>query len=73
MKQVWSWEEEGFFATTQGSAKRLPNGNTLLSNTGKQYVIEVTPDGKTVARYKGTAPSFKAFKFTKEELGDLLE
>ena len=73
VQQVWFWEEEGFFATTQGSAKRLPNGNTLLSNTGKQFVIEVTPEGKTVARYQGTAPAFKSFKYTKEQLGDLID
>ena len=73
VEQVWSWEEEGFFASTQGSAKRLLNGNTLLANTGKQFVIEVTPEGKTVARYKGTAPVYKAFKFTKEQIGDLID
>ena len=73
VQQVWFWEEEGFFASTQGSAKRLPNGNTLLSNTGQQYVIEVTPEGNTVARFQGTAPAFKSDKYTQEQLGDLLD
>ena len=46
---------------------------TLLANTGKQFVIEVTPEGKTVARYKGTAPVYKAFKYTKKQIGDLID
>lgn len=36
-------------------------------------MIEVTPEGNTVARYKGTAPVYKAFKFTKEQIGDLID
>ena len=72
-KQVWFWEHEGFFAPFQGGARRLPNGNTLLTDTVGRRVWEVAADGDVVVRYKGPAPSFKAFKYSAEQVAKLLD
>ncbi|NNJ24309.1 aryl-sulfate sulfotransferase [Alienimonas chondri] len=72
-KRIWFWEHEDFFAPFQGGARRLPNGNTLLTDTVGRRVWEVAPDGGVVVRYKGPAPAFKAFKYAAEQVADLLE
>lgn len=45
---TWSFEEEGFFSFGRGSVQRLPNGNTLITESNTGYVFEVTPDGERV-------------------------
>jgi outer membrane protein assembly factor BamB len=45
---VWSFQEEGFFSVSRGSAQRLPNGNTLITESDPGYVFEVTPEGEKV-------------------------
>ena len=40
-----------FFSHWQGSAQRLPNGNTLICESTKAQVFEVTPEGKTVWKF----------------------
>ena len=72
-EQIWFWENDDFFAPFQGGARRLPNGNTLLTDTVGRRVWEVAPDGGVVVRYKGPAPAFKAFKYSAEQVTDLLE
>lgn len=72
VENIWFWEDPSFFAPFQGGARRLPNGNTLLSNTVRRSVLEVNPAGKIVARYLGPAPTFKSFKFSRERAADLL-
>ena len=71
-EKIWFWEDPAFFAPFQGGARRLPNGNTLLSNTVARTVVEVNAGGKMVARYAGPAPTFKSFKFSRERVADLL-
>ena len=71
--QVWRWENKNFFAPFQGGARRLANGNTLLSDTVGRRVWEVNPAGEVVVRYKGPAPTFKAFKHSTDKLGSLLD
>ena len=34
-----------------GSAQRLPNGNTLITESDRGYVFEVTREGETVWRF----------------------
>jgi hypothetical protein len=70
---IWVWEDPEFFAPFQGGARRLPNGNTLLSNTVRRTVVEVSPHGKMVARYLGQAPTFKSFKFSRKQVINLLD
>ncbi len=71
-EQAWFWEDPEFFAPFQGGARRLPNGNTLLTDTVNEYAREINADGETVAEYFGSAPSYKTFKYSREQVADLL-
>ncbi len=47
------WEYKGsppesFFSLTRGSAQRLPNGNTLIAESDKGHIFEITDDKKIV-------------------------
>lgn len=51
-KIEWQYgPREGFFSAARGSAQRLPNGNTLITESDKGYVFEVTTEGKTVWKF----------------------
>jgi len=48
---VWDYKSEPrhqFHSTLRGSCQRLPNGNTLITESEKGHVFEVTPEGKVV-------------------------
>jgi hypothetical protein len=48
---VWSYDgnaANGFFSECCGTNHRLPNGNTLMTETGAGRAIEVTPGGEIV-------------------------
>ena len=48
---VWAYEgteENGFSSATSGAAQRLPNGNTLITESTAGRAFEVTTDGKVV-------------------------
>jgi len=48
---VWEYRAdppEKFFSRVRGSCQRLPNGNTLITESQKGRVFEVTREGKTV-------------------------
>jgi hypothetical protein len=48
---VWSYEAKpktGFFSALQGSAQRLPNGNTLICESARGHVFEVNSKGEIV-------------------------
>ena len=52
---VWEYrasEPESFFTLTRGGSQRLSNGNTLITESGKGRVIEVTADGEIVWEYR---------------------
>ncbi|MCA9568983.1 MAG: hypothetical protein KC656_14135, partial [Myxococcales bacterium] len=58
MEEVWSYrasEENPFFSRFCGAAQRLPNGNTLISESGVGRVLEVDPAGKVVWRFDNPA------------------
>ncbi|KQC15390.1 MAG: hypothetical protein APR56_01345 [Methanosaeta sp. SDB] len=44
-------EENGFFSEVLGSQQRLPNGNTLITESCDGRAFEVTPDGEVVWEY----------------------
>ena len=44
----WQYTDPDFFTATQGSAQRLQNGNTLITESNTGHVFEVTRDGKMV-------------------------
>jgi outer membrane protein assembly factor BamB len=49
---VWSYGPNGsFFSETRGSNQRLPNGNTLITESDSGYVFEVTQTGETVWKF----------------------
>ena len=49
---VWRYAPlKGFYSESAGSVQRLPNGNTLITESDPGVVFEVTPDGETVWRY----------------------
>lgn len=69
---VWFWEHPEYFADFQGGARRLPNNNTLVTDTTDDLVVEVNPVGEIVAEYRGATPVYKAFKYTTGEAAPLL-
>lgn len=57
-----TWEyspKSGFFSKTQGSNQRLPNGNTLITESNRGYVLEVTPKGETVWKFANPVVNHK--------------
>ncbi len=49
---AWRYAPEGdFLSQFRGSVQRLPNGNTLITESDRGYVFEVSPDHETVWRY----------------------
>jgi len=48
---VWEYKArppESFFSLAGGSAQRLPNGNTLITESRKGHVFEITSEGQIV-------------------------
>jgi hypothetical protein len=45
---VWQYRADGFFSKLRGAAQRLPNGNTLITESTKGRAFEVTPAGDVV-------------------------
>ncbi len=50
-KLVWSYTHKDFFTHTAGCQQRLPNGNTLIVESIKGRMFEVTPDNRIVWEY----------------------
>ena len=49
---VWTYDAGAdFYAPAQSGAQRLPNGNTLILDSARGAIIEVTTEGKEVWRY----------------------
>jgi hypothetical protein len=48
---VWEYAHSDFFPRSQGYAQRLANGNTLITESEKGHVFEVTPDKRIVWEY----------------------
>jgi hypothetical protein len=50
---VWRFApSSGFFSPARGSAQRLPNGNTLVTESDRGNVFEINPRGETVWRFQ---------------------
>lgn len=50
-EEVWSYTEDGFFSMGAGAQQRLPNGNTLVTESEKGRIIEITREGRVVWEY----------------------
>jgi hypothetical protein len=54
MSIVWQYQPKGddeFFTPARGSQQRLPNGNTLITESNRARAFEVTPLGEIVWEY----------------------
>lgn len=54
---VWQYQatpREDFYTRSWGACQRLPNGNTLITESGKGHAFEVTPAGEIVWDFWGT-------------------
>lgn len=54
-KTVWTYTgtaEDPLYTSAFGSQQRLPNGNTLITESHNGRAIEVTPDGRIVWEYR---------------------
>lgn len=61
---VWSYQDDGFHSRASGSAQRLPNGNTLISEDLRGHVFEVTRAGEIVWRFKSSVRTCRARKYS---------
>jgi hypothetical protein len=48
LQLAWSYAAEDFFSETRGGVQRLPNGNTLITESNTGWAFEVTSAGQTV-------------------------
>jgi len=54
MEIVWEYKGDAdnpFFSLASGAIQRLPNGNTLITESDRGRVFEVTPEGQIVWEY----------------------
>lgn len=51
LKIVWEYRADGFYTLSQGYVQRLPNGNTLVTESERGRVFEVTPEKRIVWEY----------------------
>jgi hypothetical protein len=79
---VWSYPSpprRDFYSMRRGSNQRLLNGNTLIAESEKGHVIEVTPEGDTVWEFwnpeikgKQRKRIYRFMRMDEEELRDLI-
>ncbi len=60
---VWSYGADDFYSEAAGSAQRLSNGNTLISEDRRGRVFEVTREGEIVWDYQGGNQSNRASRY----------
>jgi hypothetical protein len=48
---TWSYTEDGFFSRGAGAQQRLPNGNTLVTESDSGRIFEISPEGRVVWEY----------------------
>ena len=51
LKVVWSYRAPGFFTRGAGAQQRLRGGNTLITESERGRIIEVSQAGETVWEY----------------------
>ncbi len=80
LRVVWRYSPmDGFYSEMRGSVQRLPNGNTLITESDPGVVFEVTPDGDTVWRFLNPLttddgrrePIWRMTRYAVEDLGFL--
>jgi hypothetical protein len=62
---VWTYEDPGnFYSQSKGGAFRMPNGNTLITESNANHVFEVTRDGQKVWAYNPPGEVHRAKRYT---------
>lgn len=51
LKVVWEYQADGFYTLSQGYVQRLPNGNTLVTESERGRVFEITSEKRIVWEY----------------------
>jgi outer membrane protein assembly factor BamB len=75
-KVVWEYKDPTFFSATRGSVQRLPNGNTLITESDTGRIFEVTSSGDRVWEFANPvvdkegnrAAIWRARRFAENEL-----
>ena len=81
---VWEYKTnppESFFSEREGYAQRLPNGNTLITDSKKGRVFEITKDGEIVWEWLFSgiieegrgSPIYRMVRYPKGKIDKLLE
>ena len=76
---VWRYTDRDFFSLLRGGVQRLPNGNTLVTESDTGHVFEVTKSGERVWEFatphfdeKGKRSSiWRATRYSKQQLSFL--
>ncbi len=81
----WEYKSEPpekFFSNGRGGSQRLPNGNTLITESDKGHVFEITKDGKVVWEFysphvkkkkKKRAVIYRLIRISNSEIDELLK
>ncbi len=80
-RAIWRYRADDFFTPYAGSSQRLPNGNTLITESAPGRVFEVTPSGEIVWTWLnptrlpdgGRGAIYRAHRYTRDELPFLSE
>jgi len=82
-KIVWEYKSDppqDFYSEHRGGSQRLPNGNTLITESNKGHVFEVTKEGRLVWEFynpkvrledKKKEAIFRVIRFTSAEIDNL--
>lgn len=73
---VWTYEAKDLYSNKRGSNQRLPNGNTLITESDTGYVMEVTVEGDVVWKFANPAMDgrkrmaiWRMWRYTRGQLG----
>ena len=67
---VWSYSDGGnFYSNHLGGCQRLPNGNTLISESTERHLLEVNPDGEVVWEYTGGSEIARSLRYAQDYPG----
>jgi outer membrane protein assembly factor BamB len=79
LRLVWQYTDDSFFSQLRGSVQRLPNGNTLITESDTGHVFEVTPAGERVWEFANPyvdaegnrAAIWRATRFARDQISFL--
>jgi hypothetical protein len=57
-KIVWKYTNNNFYTSNEGFAQRLPNNNTLITESRKGFTYEVTPNKEIVWKWQNPIQAF---------------